>query len=266
QDYLFKAVREAKVHTRWSQPNEPHENALRDFISGVLNREENSEFFADFGEFQKRTALYGMLNGLAQVLLKAACPGVADIYQGSELWDLRLVDPDNRGLVDFGKRISLFERLRGSQDSHSNSLHGIQELLRCWCDARIKLHVLSRALAARRENPALFLDGDYLPLETSGKHQERIVAFARKHEDGDAIAVVPRCVACIQAPVISRQRTDFWRDSILTIPEKSPEEWVNVLAGTHSSTISARGNRLTIGDVFGDFPIALLIPRDATNL
>lgn len=266
QDYLFKAVREAKVHTRWSQPNEPHEDALRDFIARVLNRESNFEFFADFEEFQKRTALYGMLNGLAQVLLKAVCPGVTDIYQGSELWDFRLVDPDNRGPVDFGKRIPLFERLRGPQDSHSNSVRGVQELLQCWCDSRIKLHVLSRALAARRENPALLLDGDYLPLETSGKHQERIVAFARRHADGDAIAVVPRCVACIQAPVIGRERAGFWRDSALTLPGKSPEKWMNILAGTNSRTILAKRNRLSIGDVFGDFPIALLLPSGATNL
>lgn len=265
QDYLFKAVREAKVHTRWSQPNEPHENALRDFITGVLNRDANSEFFADFEAFQKRTALYGMLNGLAQVLLKAACPGVTDIYQGSELWDFRLVDPDNRSLVDFGKRISLFERLRTAQDSDTNCEHGLQELLECWCDSRVKLYVLSRALAARRENPTLFLDGDYLPLQASGRHHERIVAFARRHAEDHTITVVPRCVAGIQAPVIGAQRADFWRDTILTLPETSPDNWVNILAGANSRTISVKDHRLSIGDVFGDFPIALLAPTGSTK-
>ena len=257
QDYLLKAVREAKVHTRWSQPNETHENAVRNFIFRALNREHNSEFCSDFGEFQKRTALYGMLNGLGQVLLKTACPGVTDIYQGSEFWDFRLVDPDNRDPIDFAKRISLFQGLRSSQESGSDRT---EHLLAFWCDSRVKLHVLSRALAARRENPALFLDGDYRPLEPSGTHHAHIVAFARTHNGKWAIAVVPRCAASIGAPVIGPERADFWLQSSLNLPDNAPAKWVNILAGKNSRTISAKDARLRIGDVFESFPLALLVP------
>ena len=107
QDYMIKATREAKVHTRWTTPNEAHESALRAFVAGVLDRKGNAEFCSKFDQFQHFTALYGMLNGLGQTLLKATCPGVPDCYQGSELWDLRLVDPDNRGTIDFEKRREL---------------------------------------------------------------------------------------------------------------------------------------------------------------
>ncbi|HKQ86139.1 MAG TPA: malto-oligosyltrehalose synthase [Candidatus Acidoferrales bacterium] len=264
QDYLLKAVREAKVHTRWSQPNEAHESAVRDFIAGVLDCERNSQFCFDFQEFQKRTALYGMLNGLAQVLLKTACPGVTDIYQGSELWDFRLVDPDNRAPVDFARRISLFGSLHLSPDSDSD--RRAQELLASWCDSRVKLYVLSRALASRRENAALFLDGDYRPLNPSGKHHKRIVAFARTHDRDWAIAIAPRCVASVGAPVIGPERVDFWRQSFLNAPDDAPKSWVNILAGREPRTISAKDSRLCIGDVFEDFPIALLVPTAALRL
>lgn len=258
QDYLLKAVREAKVHTRWSQPNEAHENALRDFIAAVLNREQNSEFCSDFEKFQKRTALFGMLNGLGQVLLKVACPGVTDIYQGSELWDFRLVDPDNRNLVDFEQRLALFEQVRVSQNSDCG--RHAQDLLASWCDSRVKLYVLSQALAARRENPVLFLDGDYQPLDASGAHRAHIIAFARTHEDDWAVAIVPRCVASIEAPVIGSARAHFWCESALKLPENAPERWINVLAGKDSRVIAAKNSELSIGDVFESFPIALLVP------
>ena len=104
---MIKATREAKVHTRWTTPNEAHESALRDFVAGVLDRKSNAEFCSKFEQFQHFTALYGMMNGLSQTLLKTTCPGVPDCYQGSELWDLRLVDPDNRGTIDFDKRREL---------------------------------------------------------------------------------------------------------------------------------------------------------------
>src|SRR5207237_3940219 len=105
QDYMVKATREAMVHTKWTVPNEKHEKAIVDFIASILKEDESREFLGDFLSFQKKIAFYGALNGLGQVLVKIAFPGVPDFYQGSELWDLRLVDPDNRGPIDFTKRI-----------------------------------------------------------------------------------------------------------------------------------------------------------------
>src|SRR6201987_237423 len=165
QDYMIKATREAKVHTRWTTPNEAHESALRDFVAGVLDRKGNAEFCSQFGEFQRFTALYGMLNGLSQTLLKATCPGVPDCYQGAELWDLRLVDPDNRGTIDFDQRRELAGMLRETYESQNGE--NIERMLASWQDGLVKMHVLKRALNARTEKPDLFLDGEYLPVEIS---------------------------------------------------------------------------------------------------
>ena len=259
QDYLLKAIREAKVHTRWSRPNEPHEKAVRDFIAGVLDREQNAQFCSSFERFQKRTALYGMLNGLVQVVLKTACPGVPDIYQGSEFWDFRLVDPDNRDAVDFPKRTSTFAYLRSLPDLVARN----EEILSSWCDSRIKLHVLHCALAARRENPALFLQGDYRPLAISGRYDDRIVAFARTHGRDWAIAVMPRCVASLNAPVIGLDRSEFWRNTALHLANGASAKWRNILAGGNSRSMVTTESRLSLSDVFREFPVALLIPNES---
>ncbi len=121
QDYMIKATREAQVHTRWTRPNELHESAMRDFVAGVLDRKSNAEFCSKFGQFQQFTSSYGMLNGLSQTLLKTTCPGVPDCYQGSELWDLRLVDPDNRGTIDFERRRELAGALRQTREPENGS-------------------------------------------------------------------------------------------------------------------------------------------------
>jgi (1->4)-alpha-D-glucan 1-alpha-D-glucosylmutase len=261
QEYILKAVREAKVHTRWSQPNEPHEEALRKFIAGVLDREGNAEFCSSFAQFQQRTALYGMLNGLSQSLLKIACPGVPDTYQGSELWDFRLVDPDNRDPVDVAKRVAMLDELRSAPNA--DCACRAQDLLSNWLDSRVKLHVLARALAARKEKPRLFLDGSYEALEISGQHRERIVAFSRNEGDNWAVAITPRCVAAIQAPVVSNDRREFWQSTTLKLPEGAPRKWFNLFAGRKSAPVDAEANRISLGDAFDSFPIALLLPTSA---
>jgi (1->4)-alpha-D-glucan 1-alpha-D-glucosylmutase len=261
QDYLLKAVREAKVHTRWSEPNEPHEKALCEFIAGVLDSEKNAEFCHKAENFQRRTALYGMINGLAQVLLKIACPGIPDVYQGAELWDFRLVDPDNRHPVNFAERTAMLEDLRSAPNA--DCACRAKELLEKWCDSRVKMHVLARALATRKERPKLFLDGDYRPLEASGRHQERIVAFARISGQDWVIAVVPRCVASVNGVVIGPEAREFWRDDCLGLPEDAPQKWVNVIAGRSSPSISVNDQRIRVADIFANFPVALLVPAVA---
>ena len=120
-----------------------------------------------------------MMSGLSQTLLKTTCPGVPDCYQGSELWDLRLVDPDNRGTIDFDKRRELAGVLREMHESLKRE--NTEKLLASWQDGLVKMHILNGALNARKENPDLFLDGEYLPLEVRGQHKDRVVAFARKN-------------------------------------------------------------------------------------
>lgn len=251
QEYLTKAIREANVHTRWSRPNEAHESALRQYIAQVLDREQNSSFHAGFERAQQCIALYGMMNGLSQTLLKVACPGVPDCYQGAELWDLRLVDPDNRGAIDYQTRRAALAGADGDVAP--------EDLLLSWQDARVKLHVAKRSLAARDRNSALFTKGRYLPLDASGTHADRIVAFARVYEGSWIIAVVPRCIASVRAPITgAEERTQFWKTTRLRLPETAPLEWVNLLGRDDSPGISTNKEGASLGDVFHDFPLALL--------
>jgi (1->4)-alpha-D-glucan 1-alpha-D-glucosylmutase len=258
QDYMIKATREAKVHTRWTTPNEAHESALRDFVAGVLDKKNNAEFCSKFEQFQRFTALYGMLNGLSQTLLKATCPGVPDCYQGAELWDLRLVDPDNRGTIDFEQRRELAGVLRETYESQNGE--NIEKMLASWQDGLVKMHVLKRALNARTTNPDLFLDGEYLPIEIRGQHKDRVIAFARKKGNDWVTSVSLRCAASVQAPIVGvDERREFWEQTELILPNGAPVTWANALAG-NATAISSAAGRLSIGAAFEGFPLALLQP------
>jgi (1->4)-alpha-D-glucan 1-alpha-D-glucosylmutase len=258
QDYVVKATREAMVHTRWARPNEPHEAALRNFVSGVLDRNQNAPFCSHFASFQERTARYGMLNGLGQVVLKVASPGVPDHYQGSELWDLRLVDPDNRGPVDFPKRRAMLAALRDM--ANRDCARQLFDLVENWQDGRVKLYVVAQALRVRSEYPLLFTRGDYQPLRAVGPHRNRILAFRRRYKRDYAIAVIPRCVAGVGAPIRSWEGRDFWRETVLALPDQEVKRWVNVLAGTAAPAISTSQSGISLADIFGSFPVALLVP------
>jgi len=253
QEYLIKATREANVHTRWAKPNEAHEAGLREFVAHVLDRRENADFCSSFDEFQKCVAVYGMLSGLSQTVLKIGCPGVPDVYQGTELWDLRLVDPDNRGVIDYEKRqATLNDILREPGQSG-------EDLLASWPNGKVKLHVFVRSLAERKNRPELFAEGRYLPLDVSGAYSDRIVAFAREFQGDWAIVLVPRCVASVAAPVLgSVSRRNFWKDTILRLPEGAPRVWTNVLAGKRAPGISSVAEGLPLAEIFRGFPVALL--------
>jgi (1->4)-alpha-D-glucan 1-alpha-D-glucosylmutase len=175
---------------------------------------------------------------------------------------LRLVDPDNRGPVDFSKRIEMLSQLHTSADR--DCAQPVQCLLEKWRDSRVKLHVLARSLRARRENPELFTDGDYRPLEVTGDNSSRVIAFARTHGDDCVAAVVPRCVASIEAPVVERERRKFWQNTFLVLPDHAPGQWHNALADRNSPAVSGSG-RVSLGDVFEGFPVALLVPDRNTR-
>jgi len=166
QEYAIKATREAMVHTRWTVPNHAHENGVRSFVSSILKCGKDNAFAKDFTAFQERVAYYGMLNGLSQTLLKIFSPGIPDFYQGSELWDLRLVDPDNRQSVDFAERQSMLESVR--QGTASGALSFSSELIKNWRDGRIKLYLIWKALTFRREHRVLFDRGDFAPVDVIG--------------------------------------------------------------------------------------------------
>jgi (1->4)-alpha-D-glucan 1-alpha-D-glucosylmutase len=258
RSYMIKAVREAKVHTRWIRPNPEHERAVRDFVTALLEEKEGSRFREDFLAFQAKVAHFGALNGLAQVLLKIASPGVPDFYQGSELWDLRLVDPDNRGPVDFGRRTSMLAKLASREEKELLPL--IEDLIPAWKDGRIKLFLTYRALCFRRERRELFLSGEYHPLSASGGNKDHVLAFARKRGDNCAVAAVPRLVTRLSALGEFPLGQKAWgTKSSLVLPEGAPERWRNVFTGEelHIPKGSSR-KALPLHAVFRYFPVALL--------
>jgi (1->4)-alpha-D-glucan 1-alpha-D-glucosylmutase len=263
QEYFIKASREANVRTRWGAPNQAHESALREFIARALDREANSEFCASVEHLTDWVGLYGMLNGLGQTLLKSTCPGVPDTYQGSELWDLRLVDPDNRGVIDFDRRVTSLAALNSLQDGQSRS--DVEDLLSKWRDGRVKMYVLSRVLNARRQMPRLLRYGSYKVLTAAGEHANRIVAFAREHSEAWSLTIFPRYMASVQGQVMrSECRRKFWQKTDLLLPVGAPKHWVNVLGGNASTPVEVKSEgRLSLSEVFDEFPLALLVPSSS---
>ncbi|MFP4279989.1 MAG: hypothetical protein ACLFQI_08340, partial [Halochromatium sp.] len=200
QAYMSKAVKEAKVHTAWTNANADYEAALEAFIDAVLDRERSSAFFEDFIPFQQRVAQLGLLNSLSQTLLRLTSPGLPDIYQGCELWDFSLVDPDNRRPVDFERRrrwLSELDRLAAIDDA-GETAEGLPQPLRSQAldntlsDGRAKLYLIRRALLLREQMPELFVEGEYSPLTVEGPHAHRLCAFSRSHQGQSVVVIAPR--------------------------------------------------------------------------
>nr|MDQ6913921.1 malto-oligosyltrehalose synthase [Verrucomicrobiota bacterium] len=205
QVYLAKALKEAKVNTSWIQPNEQWDNAAKNFVAKILEPHPKNKFIPSFLPLAGEIAQLGAINSLSQVILKLTSPGVPDIYQGNEIWDFSLVDPDNRRPVDYKLRGEMLDSL--GQNSPN-------ELLSNWSDGRIKMFVTQRLLNFRRENPLLFRQGNYVPLAVSGTHAESIVAFAREHENKWTVVLVPRLSARVGFPPIGER----WQDTAVELP------------------------------------------------
>jgi len=258
QAYMIKAAREAKVHTSWLHPDEAYEDALMSFVEACLDTSRPNQFLDDFLRLQGSIAYYGALNSLAQALLKITSPGVPDFYQSTELWDFSLVDPDNRRPVDFGKRAQLLEELKRQEAGDLVCLS--RELLGCWQDGRVKMHLMSTALDFRRAHARLFEAGDYLPLSTSGQTAEHVVAFARRKGDKWAVVAVPRLIAGLSAPGRPPLGRRVWKDGVLNLPPGAPGLWVNVFTGERLRIFGGPGSRaIYLCDVFRGFPVALLM-------
>ena len=180
QAYALKAAREGKQETSWLNPNAFYEDGLKAFIVRILDPAQSAEFLASMQIFAERTALIGALNTLSQITLKATLPGVPDFYQGTELYDFSLVDPDNRRAVDFDARAKLLAQINDAPDWHDLAQH--------WRDGHIKLAWTRELLKLRNDYAAIFADGDYVPLAVSGLHAEHVIAFARQL-DGEAVIV-----------------------------------------------------------------------------
>jgi (1->4)-alpha-D-glucan 1-alpha-D-glucosylmutase len=230
--YMLKATREAKAHTSWTDGNEAYEKALKSFIVGLM---EDPEFLGDMLGFVEPLIGPGRINSLAQVLLKLTSPGVPDIYQGNELWDMSLVDPDNRRAVDYATRRQLLDDLSGRLTPEAIIRRSEEGLPKLW--------VTRQALHLRRSRPELFGPlGDYSPIEAIGARSDHVVAYAR---GGECVAVAPR---------LPLKLGGDWADTSIAIPEG---RWTNLLTAD-----AVEGGESRIAQLLARFPVALLV-RDA---
>lgn len=191
--YMLKAIREAKQNSSWINPNNEYETVVSSFVRKLLAPGEKNRFLNDFVPFQRRVARIGLWNSLSQTLLKLTCPGMPDIYQGNDLWDFSLVDPDSRRPVDYTSRAQLFESMR--QWGNAPELPSVRRLLQVPEDGRLKQYLTWRTLCLRQQQPNLFQQGEYLPLAVQGAQADHVVAFVRKSENASVLVVVPRLIA-----------------------------------------------------------------------
>jgi (1->4)-alpha-D-glucan 1-alpha-D-glucosylmutase len=253
KDYMIKAAREAKTHTFWLDHNADYEEALADFTEKTLAPSVSNEFLKSFAAFQKKVAHYGVFNSLAQTLLKITSPGVADFYQGAELWDLNLVDPDNRRAVDYEKREWLLREIKQKEQS---GLPGLaEELLSTREDNRVKLFTIHRAMAARNEHEELFSEGDYVRLGVTGSRGNHIIAFARRKDRRWALTIVPRFLTSVVAEGELPVGQAAWGDTGIEMPADAPRAWRNAFT---DEGVSGR-RRIPVAEALRRFPVALLV-------
>jgi malto-oligosyltrehalose synthase/4-alpha-glucanotransferase len=238
QAYLTKALREAKTHTQWAEPNEVYESGTLAFAEALLDQQ--GRFWKSFVQFQTKVADKAVINSLAQVLLKFTCPGVPDVYQGCELWDFSLVDPDNRRPVDYNARLTKINEDKSFVDLWDERSNG---------DIKLRLTQLLNRL--RRDNPDVFAKGNYLPLEVKGKYRRNLIAFARNYLQQWIVVIAPIGLA---AADISKKGGFDWKDTIILLPDDAPLQWQSLFGGQPS----VFNNELPVKTVLKKLPFGLL--------
>ncbi len=260
KEYMLKAIREAKVNSSWISPNALYEEALLKFIEAMMDPSHNP-FIKDLEAFQKKVSYFGMFNSLSQTLLKITSPGVPDFYQGTEIWDLSLVDPDNRRPVHFDIRKEMLQVLKKKMATNGLDLPGsARELVQKWSDGSIKLYVTFQSLNYRNQNRPLFMDGGYIPLMSDGDRKEHVCAYARKEGGKVILVVVPRFLTHLIQMNEMPLGKKTWGDSWLVIPrEISAIRLNNIFTGETIELIERDGKAvLALDQVFGNFPVAML--------
>lgn len=259
QEFMLKALREAKVHTSWISPNEPYEQAVHTFINTVLDTSRPNLFLAEFLPFQQKIAAYGRYNSLAQLAIKITAPGIPDFYQGTELWDFHLVDPDNRHPVDFTHRTKVLRELLSNWEQ--DPLTTAQDCLTQWTDGRLKLLITTTLLRFRRKHPTLFLNGDYLPLDAFGEKSDHICAFARRSAEGTVLSIVPRLLTSVVSdPWQPPLGEPVWSQTMIQLPHDQPGQvYRNIMTGVllHSTTRDGQ-TWLPVSEIFHHLPVAVL--------
>jgi (1->4)-alpha-D-glucan 1-alpha-D-glucosylmutase len=253
-DYMLKAVREAKLNTSWAAPNEAYEAATVRFVRAALDETRSRGFLADVAAFQHSIAAAGAINGLAQTMLKLTAPGVPDIYQGTEIWDFSLVDPDNRRPVDFEHLAGTLAEVRQKP---------LPQLLLRWRDGVVKQALIARILAFRDACPALFADGEPAAIEADGMYRDNVLSFSRAVGDMRIAVVVPRLIAgMLEDQTIPLVPASGWADTSLRLGQESAE-WENILTGER---LFAGDGSASVAAVLKAFPVAVLVQTEQSTL
>jgi (1->4)-alpha-D-glucan 1-alpha-D-glucosylmutase len=258
-DYMTKALREAKLHTSWINVNAPYERGIAQFID-LLLQPSGGSFVTELRSFVRGILIPGVCNSLSQLVLKVTAPGVPDIYQGTELWDLSLVDPDNRRPVDFAARRALLAELVKRDDAELPGLCG--ELLRRPGDGRVKLLVTARALRHRRLNRARYERGGYLPLSADGQRARHVVAFARNLDGTASLTLVGRLFASLAGDGKAPVGEASWGDTRVVLPSTLPQgAYRDALTGSVVELDRSRSAAgLLLAQAFANLPVAILEP------
>jgi (1->4)-alpha-D-glucan 1-alpha-D-glucosylmutase len=259
-NYMLKAIREAKAHTSWTEPNGAYEEATRQFVESVLTTSKENPFLDDFMLFHRKIAFFGLFNSLAQVVLKMTAPGVPDFYQGTELWDYNMVDPDNRRPVDYETRRRLLAELNEQLPPEPQEMAGfLRGLLRNYQTGQIKLYLIWRTLGFRRSYSRVFEQGTYTPMFAVGPKKDHVCAFARISSGATAITVATRLVVGLTGGAErAALEPDVWRDTLLPIPDGKPGgRYRNVLT-QQILTLPNDASGLPVREVLELLPVALL--------
>ena len=249
--FMLKAVREAKVHTSWTGQNESYETAIESFTRAVLDPTRSIDFLQDFLATCEPVFLAGALNSLSQTAIKLTAPGIPDIYQGAELWDLTLVDPDNRRPIDFDAYQALQNATAGM---------AMSDLLRDWRSGAIKLRLIEAVLTLRQRATALFAEAQYVPLTVEGTAAQHAIAFARVGAGNAVVTIAPRaCLDLLRSATTPLVPAQSWGETVVELPESLAGcRWRNVVTGgMHAAT-----SGLAVGEALRQFPVAILANED----
>jgi (1->4)-alpha-D-glucan 1-alpha-D-glucosylmutase len=251
QQYMTKAVNEAKVNLSWINPNAEYTQGLENFIAKILRpgtEAKPNSFLRLITEFVQKIAFFGAINSLSQTLIKLTAPGVPDVYQGQELFDFSMVDPDNRRTVDFSLRERVLNEMDGDESGWSDRC---AEMLRNWTDGRAKMWVTYKALKARKQFRDLFDNGSYTPLRTSGAKSQHVVAYARTLGERSVVVLFPRFTHTLMNGEMRQPLGNAWGDTKVAIPEG---EFRNVLTGE-----TFNGGDAMCAELLRTFPVVLAV-------
>jgi len=252
KEYVQKFLREEKLYTDWTEPDEAYEQACFEFIDGLFDKK--NRFLEFFLPFVEKVIAIGSIYSLSQALIKVTAPGIPDIYQGSELWDLSYVDPDNRRPVDYELRSQILQQIK-SKESDKKKL--LCFLANHRSEGFEKIYVLYKSLQFRKKHPELFWHGEYIPLLVD-RGDDTVLVYARRWNNQWAIVAVPMNISNKMRSHDRVPKNEAWNALSLVLPPNAPAKWINLFTGQHFST-----DELNLSEIFSEFPVAVLIPLES---